>query len=212
MQYNARLSIRQGQILTQTQTFSDRLRHTFRGLTQWAGSTGARLGISPDAVTIAGTLLVAVAAWQAALGHFLIAGVILILGMPLDVLDGAIARATNRKSRFGALLDSTLDRYADGFMLLGLATYFSTNGQQAEMVISGLALIGAYAVSYVRARAEGLNIPIKEGWFSRVERTIILIAALLSGWVVPGVIILAIGNHVTALQRIRLVWLATRAD
>lgn len=193
-------------------TISDRLRYQFRGVTTWAGDTGARLGLSPDVVTIAGTLLVALAAWQAAQGHFLIAGLILILGMPLDVLDGAIARASNRKSRFGALLDSTLDRYADGFMLLGLATYFSTKGQQVEMVISVLALIGAYAVSYVRARAEGLNIPCKEGWFSRVERTVVLIAALLTGWVTLGVIILAIGNHLTALQRIVLVYRATRGD
>lgn len=190
-------------------TVSDRLRYQFRGLTTWAGHTGQQLGIHPDSVTIAGTLLVVIAAWQAALGHFLIAGVLLILGMPLDVLDGAIARAMGHTNRFGALLDSTLDRYADGFMLLGLMVYFSVNGRQPEMLISGLALIGAYAVSYVRARAEGLNIPCKEGWFSRVERSVVLIGALLTGWVVAGVVILAIGNHLTALQRIALVYRET---
>ncbi len=193
-------------------TFSDRLRVQFRGLTTWAGRSGQRLGIHPDSVTIVGTLLVVVAAWQAALGHFVLAGLLLILGMPLDVLDGAIAREMGRTDRFGALLDSTLDRYADGFMLLGLMVYFSVHGQQPEMLISGLALIGAYAVSYVRARAEGLNIPCKEGWFSRVERTLVLIGALLTGWVVAGVVILAIGNHLTAVQRIALVYRETRRE
>ena len=132
--------------------------------------------------------------------------------MPLDVLDGAIARAMQRRNRFGALLDSTLDRFADGLLLLGLMVYFGQNGQTAALVVSGLALIGAYAVSYVRARAEGLGIACKDGIFSRLERTIVLIAALLTGWVVPGVIILAVGSNLTTLQRVLLVYRATRSD
>jgi hypothetical protein len=81
------------------------------------------------------------------------------------------------------------------------------------MALAIVALIGAFAVSYVRARAEGLDIgSIKEGWFDRTVRTVILVIALLTGWVVPGLLLLAVGNHVTALQRIRRAYDATRHD
>lgn len=157
--------------------------------------------------------LTIVVAWIVAQGQFLLSGIVLILGMPLDTLDGAIARAMNRQNRFGALLDSTLDRYADGAMFFGLAYYFAARGQLNEMILAITALIGAFAVSYVRARAEGLDIgSIKEGVFDRVVRTLILIAMLLTGLVVPGLMILAVGNHLTAIQRILIVYQATRSD
>lgn len=194
-------------------TLSDYLRYHTRGLTARLGELGIRYGLQPDAVTIAGLVLVLIAAWLAGRGDFLVSGIVLILGMPLDALDGAIARAMNRKNRFGALLDSTLDRYADGFMFLALAYYYAARGQLNEMLVAGIALIGAFAVSYVRARAEGLNIgSIRDGIFDRLVRTAILIVMLLTGWIVPGLIILAIGNHFTALQRIWIVYQATRQD
>ncbi len=193
-------------------TLSDWLRLRTASVTARIGRAGHQLGLSPDVVTIVGTLIVVGAAVLIGAGHFSAAGIVLIVSMPLDVLDGAIARAMQRRNRFGALLDSTLDRFADGLLLLGLMVYFGQNGQTAALVVSGLALIGAYAVSYVRARAEGLGIACKDGIFSRLERTIVLIAALLTGWVVPGVIILAVGSNLTALQRVLLVYRATRSD
>ncbi|MCC7451101.1 MAG: CDP-alcohol phosphatidyltransferase family protein [Anaerolineae bacterium] len=197
----------------QSPVLSERLRVMARPLTNWFGAQGARLGIDPDVITLLGMVVVLIAAWLAAQGHFFAAGIVLILGAPLDTLDGAIARAINRKNRFGALLDSTLDRYADAFMFAGIAYYFAARGQLNEMALALVALIGAYGVSYVRARAEGLDIrSIKEGFFDRVVRTIILIVMLLTGLVVPGLVILAIGNHITAIQRILIVYRITRAD
>ncbi len=194
-------------------TLTERLRQQAKPLTTWFGQHGARLGIHPDVVTILGLLVVFAAAWIAARGEFLLSGIVLSLGMPLDTLDGAIARAMNRQNRFGALLDSTLDRYADGAMFFGLAYYFAARGQLNEMILAITALIGAFAVSYVRARAEGLDIgSIKEGAFDRVVRTLIMIAMLLTGLVVPGLVILAIGNHLTAIQRIVIVYRATRGE
>src|SRR4051812_33248447 len=93
-------------------TLSDFLRYQTRGLMGWLGQQGVRLGINPDVITILGLVVVVIGAWLAAHGDFLASGIVLILGMPLDALDGAIARSMNRKNRFGALLDSTLDRYA----------------------------------------------------------------------------------------------------
>jgi len=197
---------------TPDKTLSGRVRHQLRGVTSAAGQLGIRLGINPDAVTVAGLVLVAVASVFVAQGQFLLGAIILILGMPLDAWDGAIARARNNPTRFGGFLDSTLDRFADGFLLLGVMVYFSGRGQQTEMIITGLALIGAFAVSYTRARAESLDIPCKDGLFSRMERTVIQIGMLLTGWIVPGVIILAMGNNFTALQRIAIVYRETRKD
>ncbi len=194
-------------------TLSEALRQRTGRLTSRLGALGVRLGISPDVVTVLGLLMVLVAAWLAARGQHLPAGVVLIAGAPLDALDGAIARAMQRKNRFGALLDSTLDRYADGFMFFGLAYYFAAQGQLREMTLAGVALIGAFAVSYVRARAEGLGLgTIRDGLFDRLVRTLIMIGLLLTGLVVPGLVILAAGNHLTALHRIWIVYQATRAD
>jgi CDP-diacylglycerol--glycerol-3-phosphate 3-phosphatidyltransferase len=184
-----------------------------RGLTTRLGQWVGGLGIHPNAITLASLLPTAIAALFAAAGSFFLAGLVLLLGAPLDALDGAVARATHQQSRFGALLDSTVDRYADGLMFLGLAVYYASQAQFAVMALAIAALMGAYAVSYVRARAEGLGIgSIRDGWFDRVVRIIVLIVALLTGWVVPGLVILSVGAHFTAVQRLYIAYQVTRAD
>jgi len=169
-------------------------------------------GLSANAVTIGGTLLTAIAALLIANGALLIAGLLLIAVMPLDAIDGAIARAAGSPSRFGALLDSTLDRYADGGLLLGLLFHFVHRDQLPAALIAGVAIIGTYAVSYIRARGEGLGFATRDGIFTRFERTIVLIAALITGWIVPGVIILAVGTQITALQRLIVLYRAMQVD
>ncbi len=194
-------------------TLNDRFRRFFRPTTEWIGKQGARLGINPDLVTLAGCLVTLVAAWLAGSGNFLLAGIVLIPGLLLDAVDGAIARAMERKDRFGQLLDSTLDRYSDGFIFGGLAYYFASQGLVSESLLAVVSLIGAFMVSYVRARAEGMGVgPIKEGLFDRAVRSIILVIALLSGWVVPGLALLAVGSHLTAIQRIIIGYRKTRLD
>ncbi|GAB4550465.1 MAG: CDP-alcohol phosphatidyltransferase family protein [Anaerolineae bacterium] len=189
------------------------LRHATRGLMGRLGVIGARLGFNPDLITLIGLLIVAIAAVFAALGQFFVAGVILILGTPLDALDGAIARARSQPTRFGALLDSTLDRYADGLIFGGIAVYYAQRSDLSGLLLALTALIGAYGVSYVRARAEGLGIgSIKDGLFDRAARIIVLILALVTGYVLLGLVILSIGSHLTAVQRLRLAYRATRND
>jgi CDP-diacylglycerol---glycerol-3-phosphate 3-phosphatidyltransferase len=194
-------------------TLTEYLRYQARDITTWIGKLGVALRIHPDAVTVLGLVVVIGAAWVAAGGAFVTAGVMLLVGLPLDALDGAIARAMNRNSRFGALLDSTLDRYADAFIYFGIAYYFAALGSPNLMALAIFAMIGAYGVSYVRARAEGLGIgSIKEGLFDRVVRSVIVIGMLLTGQVVIGLAVLALGNHVTALHRLLIVHHATRHD
>jgi CDP-diacylglycerol---glycerol-3-phosphate 3-phosphatidyltransferase len=113
-----------------------------------------------------------------------------------------------RTGKFGALWDSTLDRYADGFIFLGIAYYYSTQGNHGVMVLAFVAQIGTQLVSYVRARAEGLNVDCKVGLLTRMERMVIILVMLVTGWVLPGLWILVIGTNVTVLQR---VWHVRRA-
>ncbi len=194
-------------------TLTEFVRYQTRDFTAAAGRFVGRRGLSPNAITLAGMLPTLIAALLMANGQFLIAGLLLLVGAPLDALDGAVARATNQVTRFGALLDSTTDRYADGFLCFGLAYYFAARGQMPEAALAIAALIGAYAVSYVRARAEGLNIgSIKDGLFDRMVRTLVLIAALITGWLVPGLVILVVGTHLTAIQRLLIAYGATKDD
>jgi CDP-diacylglycerol--glycerol-3-phosphate 3-phosphatidyltransferase len=177
-----------------------------RGLTGgFVGRAGQRVhqwGIHPDLITLVGLLFVAAAGYVAAQGAFFWAAIIILAGAPLDALDGAVARAMQRKDKFGALFDSTLDRYADGFIFMGLAYYFSARGDEGAVLLSIAALLGTQLVSYVRARAEGLDLECKIGLFTRMERMAVILGMLLTGWVIPGLWILAIGTHFTAIQRI----------
>ncbi len=188
---------------------SDFLRHIGRGALERLGQLGARLGWQPNTITLIGGLPALIAAILAAHGHFFAAGVVLLIGAPLDALDGAVARAKGCETRFGALLDSTVDRYADALILGGIGYALAEAGDLLGVLLAFGALSGAYAVSYVRARAEGLNIgSIKDGLFDRAARIVVLILALLTGAVTLGLLILTFGGHLTALQRL---WIAHRA-
>jgi CDP-diacylglycerol--glycerol-3-phosphate 3-phosphatidyltransferase len=194
-------------------TFTDWLRRRTARLTSRLGQLGAQLGLHPDVITALGLVLAAFAAILAGAGQFTAAGIVLVLGAPLDALDGAVARAMNRTGSAGALLDSVTDRYADAFLFGGMTYYFAVRGESAGVLLGLAALIGAYGVSYVRARAEGLGIgSIREGLFDRVVRILILIGMLLTGWVVAGLIVLAVGSHLTALYRLIRAYRAAQAN
>jgi CDP-diacylglycerol--glycerol-3-phosphate 3-phosphatidyltransferase len=172
------------------------------------GQLGAQLGWQPNAITLLGLLPALIAALLAAQGQFVAAGVVLLIGAPLDALDGAVARAKGNQTRFGALLDSTVDRYVDALLFGGIGCALAGAGDISGVLLAFGALSGAYAVSYVRARAEGLAIgSIKDGLFDRPARLIVLILALLTGALTLGLLILAVGAHLTALQRL---WIAFR--
>ncbi|NLE50189.1 MAG: CDP-alcohol phosphatidyltransferase family protein [Chloroflexi bacterium] len=187
-------------------TLTDRVRYYTRDVTGTLGRKLHEIGVHPDAITALGLVIVAIASYVASQGHFFWAAIILLLGTPLDALDGAVARAMQRTGKFGALFDSTLDRYADGFIFMGLAYHFSLWGNERVMLLSMAALLGSLLVSYVRARAEGLNVDCKVGVLTRMERVVIIIAMLLTGWVEAGLWILAIGTHVTVIQRVWYVY------
>lgn len=188
-------------------TLSDRARALFAGITSRAGALMVRLGVHPDAITIAGTLVVLVAAVFIARGAFQIGGLLLLLSLPLDALDGATARAMGRTDRRGAVLDSTLDRYADGFIAGGLIVHYASVGEMGMLLAALAGLVGMFAVSYIRARAGEAGLSVKIGLFSRFERVITLLVMLLIPPLLPvGVWVLAVGTNVTALQRLLYVY------
>ena len=176
-----------------------------------------RIPLTPNQVTVIGFVLTCAAAVLAAFGYLLWAGVVLIFAGTCDILDGAIARSTNAGYPYGAFLDSTLDRYSEGVIYLGLAGYFlSVHGPlQRWLVLATLAaLAGSFLVSYVRARAQSLGFTCESGLFARPERVVVTVIGLIvGGYVLYAVVfLLALITNVTALQRIREVWLQGRAQ
>ncbi len=166
-----------------------------------------RLGVSADAITIAGLLLTLLAALLIADGQLQQGGLLLLLSLPLDALDGAVARAAARSDSFGGVLDSTLDRYADAALFAALGYYFAGLGQMEGLALALLALVGSYGVSYVRARAGEAGISLRDGLFTRLERVVVLLLALLiPALLLPGLWLLALGTNLTALQRLWLVY------
>lgn len=176
-----------------------------------------RTPLTPNQVTVVGLALTVVASGLVAFGQLRWAGIVLILAATCDILDGALARSTNASYPYGAFLDSTLDRYSEGAVYLGLAAYFVRINSpfQEWLVLATLAaLAGSFLVSYVRARAQSLGFVCKSGLFQRPERVVVtVIGLLLGGYVLYAVVfLLAIVTNITALQRIREVWLQGRAQ
>ena len=156
----------------QSRTFTDYMRYLVSGIVTPIGKTLNAFGISPDVITVLGLVVVAFGAWRLSEGEWTQAAIILLAGLPLDTLDGATARAYGKFRPFGSFLDSTLDRYADALIFGGIALYYAQSNRPDRYeftAISIVALHGAMMVSYIRAKAESLDIQLKEGLFTRVD-------------------------------------------
>ncbi|MDQ6722041.1 MAG: CDP-alcohol phosphatidyltransferase family protein [Candidatus Dormibacteraeota bacterium] len=176
-----------------------------------------RVPVTPNQITVVGVALTFIAAVLAAFGYLRWAGVVLIFAGTFDILDGALARSSGRSYPYGAFLDSTLDRYSEAAIYIGLAAYFAGTGgplQRWLVLATVTALAGSFLVSYVRARAQSLGFTCESGLFARPERVVVTVVGLIFGGVVLYVVValLAILTNFTALQRIREVWLQGRAQ
>lgn len=164
--------------------------------------------ITPTMLTTAGFLGNVLAAWLAAEGNLRLAGVAVLSFSALDMLDGALARATGRASRFGALYDSTLDRLSEAAVLGGLLWYALQSGSDEQTMLAFVATVGSLMVSYVRARSEGLGLALRDGLFTRSERVVLVGVALIFGLSRAALWALAVLTVLTAFQRL---WIASRA-
>ena len=163
----------------------------------------AKAGVSPNALTILGFLLNVAAGVLIGLGYVVWGGVVMTcVAMPMDALDGALARTLNQQSKFGAFLDSVLDRFAESALLVGLAALFLQRGDSLSVLVTFVALVGSLMVSYTRARAEGLDLECKVGLFSRLGRFLLLAVGLILNQPVITVWLLAVLSTFTAIQRV----------
>ncbi|HET6214839.1 MAG TPA: CDP-alcohol phosphatidyltransferase family protein [Micromonosporaceae bacterium] len=167
-----------------------------------------RAGVSPDAVTLVGTAGVLAGAFLATQGWLVAAVIVVTTSALTDVVDGSMARMRGTPSRFGALLDSTMDRVADGAAFGAVAYWLAVTGDRATLAAALICLVTGQLVSYVKARAEGLGLTANVGLIERFERLVILgIGALLTGfgvgWGLPVALwLLAALSVITVAQRI----------
>ena len=172
--------------------------------------------ISPNVISIIGFLLTIGVAVVISTGYLTLGGVLVFAAAAFDALDGTLARLTGRTSRFGAFLDSTLDRLSEAVIFLGLFVYFVDQGAQTELILIYMTVVGSLMVSYARARAEGIGVMLKDGLLTRFERVVLLIIGLILNqiplvlWLVLW--ILAIFTNLTAFQRMWLVYRTTGGE
>jgi CDP-diacylglycerol--glycerol-3-phosphate 3-phosphatidyltransferase len=178
-----------------------------------------KTGVHPNALTIFGFLINFGVAWAISQGYFAPGGAFILVAGIFDLLDGAVARVTGKVTKFGALLDSTLDRYSEAVLLFGLLWYYSwSQGAPTEVILIFATIVGSLLVSYVRARAEGLNLDAEVGIFRRTLRITVLALGLMLSAIPDSrdtamlvtLWILAIGTNLTAAHRLFYVWGKTR--
>ena len=175
----------------------------------------AKTSISPNAVTWFGFLLAIGAAALVITEHLVAAGFLVLIAGFVDIVDGALARRTNQTTRFGAILDSTLDRFSEAALLLGILVLYARDQSFAQILLVGAALVGSQLVSYIRARAEALGVECQAGLFTRTERVIVLALGLLLSQVVDYALLIALAIIVvfsfgTIVQRLVYIRQQTR--
>jgi CDP-diacylglycerol--glycerol-3-phosphate 3-phosphatidyltransferase len=174
----------------------------------------AKTRIPPNAITIMGFVLIIVVAWVLSQGHFVLGGILVLVVSSSDFVDGAVARAMGRETKFGALLDSSLDRYSEAVLLFGLLWFYAQEVATREMTLIFATIVGSLLVSYVRARAEGLGLDAEVGIMRRTLRVLTLSLGLLLSPIQPALLvilwILAVSTNLTAVYRLFYVWRADR--
>ncbi len=183
-------------------------------LTRFSVRILSRTGIPPDTVTWSGFIITLGAAALIITGHLFAAGFVVLVAGFFDMLDGALARSTGRITRFGGILDSTLDRLSEAALLLSVLFVYASGNSVPGLVLVGLALVGSLMVSYIRARAEALDLQCEIGLFTRPERVIVLALGLLFSRfdyaLTIALVIIVVFSFITVLQRIFNVWRQTK--
>jgi CDP-diacylglycerol--glycerol-3-phosphate 3-phosphatidyltransferase len=189
-------------VKNEPEIFTDRLRRIFKGVFEPIARFLLKLGIKPNTVTISGLVGHVVAAYFAARGQMVIAGLVLLVMAPVDYLDGMMARLKGESTRFGSFVDSVTDRYSEFVILGGLLIFYTLQENWVAVLLVYLAATGSVLVSYIRNRAEIIGYDAKIGILTRVERYFVLIPGLIFNLTIPALWILAVFTQITALQRI----------
>lgn len=170
----------------------------------------ARYGITPNMATMIGFALNVVVALVLVGGYPRAAGVLLLVASAFDMVDGAIARVTGKISTFGGFLDSTVDRYSEIVVYVGLLIWLNTtDNDHVGSVLVLISASGALMISYARARAEAIGYKASVGLVARPERVVLLALCLVIEQPMWALWILAVATHVTAVWRMLHVWRVT---
>jgi len=183
-------------------SLTDMMRGLFKGVLDPIAAFLLSIGLTPNALTLIGLLGNAIGGVFLARGNMLVGGLIILVMVPLDALDGTMARLRGEPSAFGAFVDSVTDRYTELVTYLGLLIYYLQDGDWIGSGLVYLAAAGSVLVSYVRARAEALGYEAKVGIMTRLERYVVLIPTLIFNIPKIGVGIIALLANITAIHRI----------
>lgn len=192
---------------------NDRERSFWKPITHWIGAGSgwllrhivgglAATGITPNVLTVAGMMVNVWSAVLFAMGEFRIAAAVLFLAGFLDIADGQVARRAGRVTAFGAFLDSTLDRYSDLGLYMGLVVHYTLIGRPFYMALAAMAMASSFMVSYSRARAESLIPSCKVGFLERPERLVLLILGGAFLRMAPVLWVIAVIATLTVIHRI----------
>jgi CDP-diacylglycerol--glycerol-3-phosphate 3-phosphatidyltransferase len=162
----------------------------------------SKTGITPNVITIIGLALNILAAYFILSGSFFIGGIVILISGLCDILDGALARLTNRGSTFGAILDSTVDRISEAIILSSLLIRYASHGDMLQIILILAILVGSFLTSYIRAKSEGLGLKCKVGWFTRAERVIVIAVGLLINQIPIILWVLVVFVYITVAQRL----------
>jgi len=186
----------------QSQEYRDRMRRLITGKIEAPlARMFAKVGFSPNKITFLGLLISALAAYQIVIANLIAAGILLIVGSFLDMIDGALARLQGKSNLTGALIDSSSDRLSEALIFLGLLIHYANKSEDVTTILVYIALVFSFMVSYLRARGEGLGVDCKVGFMTRPERVIVLAIGLLSNNVVISLWVIAILSFITSLHR-----------
>lgn len=166
--------------------------------------------IHPNALTFIGLVVNGAAAALLASGRFFSAGLVMIGAGIFDMVDGRVARETNRVTRFGGFFDSVLDRYSDLILLMGLLVYYASINRFFYVVLTAVVMAGSVMVSYTRARAECTIPSCKVGFMERPERVVLLIIGALFNRMAPVLWVIAVLSNLTVIHRMIYTWQETR--
>jgi len=166
--------------------------------------------IHPNVLTFLGLVINIVAAYLFAAGSFRWAGAVVIGAGLFDMVDGRVARETNRVSRFGGFFDSVLDRYSDLALLMGLLVYYASIDRFFYVVLTAIVMTGSVMVSYTRARAENTIPRCKVGFLERPERVVLLIIGALADRMAPVLWVIAVLSNLTVIHRMIYTWQETK--
>ncbi|MDD5544028.1 MAG: CDP-alcohol phosphatidyltransferase family protein [Acidobacteriia bacterium] len=167
------------------------------------------LRINPNLLTLVGLAINFYAAYLFADDRFLAAGGVVIFAGLFDMLDGQVARLTNRVSDFGAFLDSVIDRYSDVVLFIGLLIYYARMRRFFYVVLVAIVMAASVMVSYTRARAESLIPLCKVGFLERPERIVLIIIGALFNRMAPVLWVIAVLSNVTVFHRCIFTWRET---